>query len=254
MIKILAIGNSFSQDATAYLHDLAEQGGIPTKVVNLFIGGCSLERHWQNASGDLPEYEYELNGMSGSSGKKVSIKEALLEETWDFITLQQASGYSGVIDSYYPYIKDLHEYVRNYAPESRQLIHETWAYEIDSSHPHFELYGHSQVKMYEALKKAYQEAASDLGLELIPSGDLIQALRGTEPFNYAKGGPSLCRDGFHLNLTYGRYAAAALWYAVILKGGIDRSNFLPPPGEGGIDMSLIQLIKDTVKRKIDKLN
>jgi hypothetical protein len=246
MIKILAIGNSFSQDTTAYLHDVAEQGGISTKVVNLYIGGCSLERHWQNASGDLPEYEYELNGRSEK--RKVSIKEALLEDVWDFVTLQQVSGYSGVIASYYPYIKNLHEYVLSHAPQCRQLIHETWAYETGSSHPHFDIYGHSQTKMYGALKKAYTEAALDLGLELIPCGDLIQALRGTEPFNYEKGGLSLCRDGFHLDLVYGRYAAAALWYASILKGDISRNNFLPPSRGGAIDTSLIQVIKDTITK------
>lgn len=36
-MKILAIGNSFSQDATAYLHRMAEAGGMETKIVNLFI-------------------------------------------------------------------------------------------------------------------------------------------------------------------------------------------------------------------------
>ena len=39
-MKILAIGNSFSQDATAYLHRMAEAGGMETKIVNLFIPGC----------------------------------------------------------------------------------------------------------------------------------------------------------------------------------------------------------------------
>ena len=46
--KILVIGNSFGEDATHFLHDLALTRGINTKVVNLYIGGCSLERHWRN--------------------------------------------------------------------------------------------------------------------------------------------------------------------------------------------------------------
>ena len=40
--KILVIGNSFGEDATHFLHDLALTRGINTKVVNLYIGGCSL--------------------------------------------------------------------------------------------------------------------------------------------------------------------------------------------------------------------
>ena len=35
--KILVIGNSFGEDATHFLHDLALTRGINTKVVNLYI-------------------------------------------------------------------------------------------------------------------------------------------------------------------------------------------------------------------------
>ena len=48
MKKVLAIGNSFSRDATCYLHQIAKGAGVDAKIVNLYIGGCSLERHWQN--------------------------------------------------------------------------------------------------------------------------------------------------------------------------------------------------------------
>ena len=56
MINILAIGNSFSQDATHYLHQIAGADGVETKVVNLYIGGCSLERHWANVQSGAKDY------------------------------------------------------------------------------------------------------------------------------------------------------------------------------------------------------
>ena len=43
MIRILAIGNSFSEDATYYLHQILEAAGVENLVVNLFIGGCQRE-------------------------------------------------------------------------------------------------------------------------------------------------------------------------------------------------------------------
>ena len=52
MMKVLAIGNSFSQDATHYLHKIAASDGVEMKVVNLYIGGCSLEQHWKNIQAD----------------------------------------------------------------------------------------------------------------------------------------------------------------------------------------------------------
>ena len=41
-LKILAIGNSFSQDATAYLEPMAESAGMAVTVRNLCYLGCSL--------------------------------------------------------------------------------------------------------------------------------------------------------------------------------------------------------------------
>ena len=66
MIKILAIGNSFSQDATHYLHQIAAADHVDLKVVNLYIGGCSLERHWNNILTEAEDYLYEENGESPS--------------------------------------------------------------------------------------------------------------------------------------------------------------------------------------------
>ena len=64
MIKILAIGNSFSEDATHYLHQIAAADQVDMKVGNLYIGGCSLERHWNNIQTNAAEYLYEENGAS----------------------------------------------------------------------------------------------------------------------------------------------------------------------------------------------
>ena len=58
-VRILAIGNSFSQDAVEqYLHELAEAEGISTIIGNMFIGGCSLERHVKNARDNAPAYAF----------------------------------------------------------------------------------------------------------------------------------------------------------------------------------------------------
>ena len=52
-MKILSIGNSFSEDAQRYLHRIAESDGVELYTVNLCIGGCPLELHANNIkSGD----------------------------------------------------------------------------------------------------------------------------------------------------------------------------------------------------------
>jgi len=245
MIKILAIGNSFSQDATAYLYPIAKTAGKEIKVVNLYIGGCSLKTHWMNIQEDAALYDYELNGVY--TGRKISIREALLEEKWDYVTLQQVSSDSGILDTFYPYISFVLDYIREYAPDARQLLHETWAYEIDSDHSGFISYGKDQQTMYEAIQRTYQELTKRLSLSVIPCGTIIQKLRSCPAFDYGNGGISLCRDGFHMSITYGRYALAATWYEFILKENIMKNPFLPPiSDEQKVDPDRIILIKKTV--------
>ena len=105
MIKILAIGNSFSQDAHRWLHTMAEYDGAQLETVNLYIGGCSLQMHWDNLRENLPAYDLERNG--GPAEGKISIADALRMEKWDVVTLQQASPDCGFYESYQPYLRDL---------------------------------------------------------------------------------------------------------------------------------------------------
>ena len=44
MLKVLSIGNSFSQDAQKWLHQLAAENGVELQAVNLYIGGCTLNK------------------------------------------------------------------------------------------------------------------------------------------------------------------------------------------------------------------
>ena len=63
-IKVLSIGNSFSQDAHRYLYEIAKNNGTDLKSVNLYIGGCGLHKHFININNDAKAYELEFNGMS----------------------------------------------------------------------------------------------------------------------------------------------------------------------------------------------
>ena len=116
-MKILFIANSFGEDTTRYLHGIARADGKNWKVVNLYIGGCSLYRHYRNMLSADKAYSLELNGVS--SGFYVSLSEALLSDEWDVVTLQQCSHESTLADSYEPYLSRLAAFVREYAPKAK---------------------------------------------------------------------------------------------------------------------------------------
>ena len=65
---------------------------------------CSLERHYRNMVGNKREYTIEINGHR-ADGFLCSIDEALTARQWDFVTHQQASPLSYLIDSYEPYMQ-----------------------------------------------------------------------------------------------------------------------------------------------------
>lgn len=224
-LKILAIGNSFSSDATRYLHQLADATGIPTKIVNLYIGGCPLERHWKNIETAETEYIYQLNGIS--TERKVSIDEILSEEDWDIITTQQASRDSGWINSYEPFLGLIVAHIKEKAPNAKLYLHETWAYEITCTLDAFMRYKRDQQEMYEKLHNCYTHMAAKYDLEMIPSGSIIQKVRTLPEFCVTEGGLSLCRDGFHMSFDYGRYLLACVWLKKFTGISLKNISYIP---------------------------
>ena len=101
------------------------------------------------------------------------------------------------------------DYVRPLAtnPHVQYALQQTWAYARNSTHPGFYRYGKDQQTMYDEVVFAYSQAARRQHItRVIPTGTAIQNARSSSL------GDTLCRDGYHLNLTYGRYTAACTWF------------------------------------------
>ena len=209
--KILAIGNSFSQDCTVYLHRLS---GLYAR--NLYIGGCSLERHARNIAGNLAEYEFQKDGVPEKE-TRVSIN-SVLGEGWDAVTVQQCSVLSGMQDTYEPYLGQVIAAVRAACPSAEIIFHQTWAHVKGSPSPEFyDSYRGDTAFMTERIVAVSEKAATDHNLRMIRTGEAVAFLRETELFG------DLCRDGFHLNVC-GRYAGAFVWTKFF---GVAPSRFVP---------------------------
>ena len=118
-------------------------------------------------------------------------------------------------------------FVKEKCPAAKIYFHQTWAYEIDSDHGGFLNYNSDQQEMYRRICDCAAMVPRVIDATILPSGPVVQFLRENAPaFDYKNGGLSLNRDGFHLSWDYGRYAAAATWYAV-LTGKIPAVNAFP---------------------------
>ena len=202
-MRILSIGNSFSQDAHRYLYKIAKAMGSPMTLVNLYIGGCSLRTHYINMLEGREDYWLEFNGVP--TGFRVSLADALISQDFDVVTLQQASHFSAFPDTYFPYIEELADYVHTYCPRAKIYLHETWAY-ADGSEKLRGVGFDVKEQMYDALHKAYLGAAERIGAYgIIPAGRAMLEAQHL-------GIENIHRDTFHAALGAGRLLLGLAWY------------------------------------------
>jgi hypothetical protein len=226
-LKLLAIGNSFSEDAIEQnLFELAAAAGHQMVIGNMYIGDCSLERHWGNAQSNKPDYDYRKIGIDGKMTRTANytLDKALRDEQWDYVSLQQVSQLSGMYNSFQPYLDSLIAYVRARVPATTKLIwHVTWAYAQNSTHGGFANYDRNQDKMYRAIAEGAQRLKKENAQFslFVPVGTAIQNARTSFV------GDHLNRDGFHLDLVLGRYTAACTWFECLFGTKVVGNRYAP---------------------------
>ena len=262
-VKLLTIGNSFANNATAYIKDMAAADKRSLVFCGMNLPSHSLEQH----ASYIAAYEANASDPRGSpyknpfdsKGPKISLKKALEADKWDFVTIQQASPKSYFPETYEPFAKTIVEYVRKYAPQAEILVLETWAYRED--HPFFAAGDLNQLLMYSRLREAYQGLAGRYGLRIIPIGTAFQNARkdshwkftypdpafdykapasGTVPkqpgslnvgWMWGKdletGKTQFVLDAKHAN-TAGKFLGAATLYELIFGADVEKNTFTPP--------------------------
>ena len=251
-VKLLTIGNSFADNATNYLPELAKAGGKQLLLYRANLGGCSFERHAACLAaalanpGDPKGRPYKNNPVLNLPGKAtVSLPEALAAQPWDIVTIQQWSQLSYKPETFQPFADNLIAAIRKYAPTAKIAVHETWAYRED--HPFFNRKdGFTSAKMYQGLRTAYRGFADGKQFPILPVGDAINLARQTPRWTYVPDSsfdykaPPLGRlpdqrgslnvgwkwsvdvsgkryfalDAIHCNAA-GRYLGAAVWYEAL---------------------------------------
>lgn len=80
----------------------------------MYIAGCSLERHVKNARSNDSAYAYRKISLDGKKieKKKMALGTVLADEEWDYVSLQQASPFSGMYETYETSLPELVEYVK----------------------------------------------------------------------------------------------------------------------------------------------
>lgn len=217
-MKILSIGNSFSDDAQRYLHAIARAEGVDIETFNLCIAGCPLETHAANVKGVEKKYYYHYNG-DVECNDLITLQEGIAMREWDIVTLQQVSSHSFKEDTYYPYIYEVAAYVREKLPKAKIYIHQTWAYEHGCQRAFEVTDGRGAEYMLDGIRRAYKRAKEEIKAEaIIPSGELMELL-------YQNGAAKIYRDTFHASYGLGRYAVGLLWFKLFTGRSVLNNSY-----------------------------
>lgn len=203
---------------------LCDAKGVQVEVHNLYYGGCSLQQHAEFLAKDTAAYSHRVctNAEGRVEKDTISLKQALRDGKYDFISLQQASHDSGIRSSYEPWLTTLIDTVRAYQPEAKLCWMQTWAYSKDAKHPAYPRYQSDQQVMWDSIQACIKSQITNHKLQIIPCGSAIQNARHT------KLGDTLCRDGYHLNYVYGRYTAACVWYELLTGKDVRKNRYKNP--------------------------
>lgn len=272
-IKLLTIGNSFADSVFTYLSNVAASAGESVIMNRANIGGCSLERHWNELkkSENDPSYKpYQ---------KKYDLTELLTLDTWDIVTMQQASPLSYQSNSYQPWFSNIYSHVKRHAPQAEIVIQMTWSYRADHS-----LFSKGDVKdqhdMFERLAAAYTDIAREYNCRVIPTGVALERARAEQPVRFKlhhtqadlaaltypalppepdgsfikghywskdkDGNWILLSDLIHLNKR-GEYLQACVWFAALFGRRTADSTFIPP----GISTDDARFLRDVAQQTAD---
>ena len=218
--KILCIGNSYGDDSVKYIPEIMTSYGMKNVVVaNLYIGGCSLERHAKNAKEDAKAYEYrKYKDGEWTNTLQTSLKEGICDEQWDVIVFQQQSKRTGMWQTYQPFLNELIAYVRALS-SARFAFNMTWAYPQDSQSEDFLQYDKDNEKMYKSITSVVgSRIESDFNFDfVIPTGTAVQN---------ASDKTYLFRDNIHLN-EKGRFLASLTWVKELYDIDLEELSYAP---------------------------
>jgi hypothetical protein len=258
-IRLLTIGNSFSENAITYLPQLAAaDGSVAFDIHRASLGGCTLEKHWNLADYTRQDPGYKPYTLQPGTSP-CNLQEALAAQPWDVVTLQQASPRSWIRATFEPFLGHLLREVRTLAPGAEPLLHQTWAYRSDAGFLADK--GITQRYMFDRIRENYDHFSAVHQLRLLRAGAAVQAARETpghafawpDPaFDYAHprppalpdqthslicgwrwningtgdGRPELVKDVIHLN-SDGCFLIGCLWFERLTGRGILDNPFKP---------------------------
>ena len=270
-MKVFMIGNSFSVCVGKYLPVIVRtEGKHRLHLTSAYIGGCSLQTHAEHlaaaekdpASAPWRISVWDSGDLRRHCFRPGSVFQLLKDNSFDVVTIQQASHESWDFSTFYPWAETVISCVRKFNPEAKIMIQQTWSYRADS--PRLAAWGFDGKEMFSRIVRACDAFAARTGFELIPAGCAVDLFRRESGETYVPVSPArraayrcpdlppaaadvvgrdywtkdeagimrLSADTIHLN-PRGEYLQACVWYGALF--GEDPRNIAFEPADMGSD-------------------
>ena len=223
-LRVLDIGNSYTDDATHYLPNIVRASGIPSDYsLYKITRGASSYKSWVDCYNDRDTKKYALSklvgkdieGLSRANGEigDGSLFRSVLETGWDLIIIHQRSNYATDYDSWLGtgdagYLKEYIEILRHANPDATigfMLIH-SYADHYSSNA------GGSSLERWKKIAAATKRFIADYGIDfVIPYGTAVENLRASS----LNDGSDFSTDGSHLADGIGDYVAGCCYYQAL---------------------------------------
>lgn len=226
-LRVLDIGNSYTDDATHYLPLLVEASGIDVSDMCLYkaIRGGASFKNWYDIYFDkdaVTSYEVQkvLGGLNAdisgisAKGNGEKFRNTLSNNKWDLIVIHQVSTYAPYYnrweeDSDAGHLNDLIRLIRKHQLDATigfLLVHSYW----DGYSENME---RSSLERWKMIAESAKKLSTNYGIDfIIPYGTAIENLRASSLNNEY----DLTIDGTHCALGLADYTAACCYFQCLL--------------------------------------
>ena len=226
-LKVLDIGNSYTDDATAMLQLLTKANQMDLSDMCLYqavMGGGSFKT-WYNIYHDNGKSTFFISKVIGGIDANIStgtsnpydgtlFREALTNEEWDIILIHQVSTYAPYYEQWKGtesggYLNEFLSLIKEHQPQAKigfLLVHSYWDDYTDNTEG-------SSFLRWELIANSVKSLCDEYQIDLvIPYGTAIENIRSCSLNNEY----DLTREGCHLEFGLARYTAACCYYESLL--------------------------------------
>ena len=124
-VNICVLGNSYSNDSFSYVPFILRQYGITSNIHIYYRSGGSLydlDKEWNGGKDDVSHYHIDTRtDKKWQRSQGIPAKEIVSSEHWDIVSFQQSSLQVDKENSYFPYLDNIIDRVRELCPYQLDL-------------------------------------------------------------------------------------------------------------------------------------